>query len=264
MKRARRAPTRFDLYEWCVQAPEMQARFLRALHAGRPRVLVEDFCGPASIARAWALLDPRLTSAGIDVDPEPLAHAALRAKEQGIPPARFRAVRSDVLRVTRRADMIAAFNFAVCEIHKRDRLIAYLRRVARRLRPRGAFACDLYAGRDAFTTSSTTRRIRTAHGTVGYTWQQRAADPLTAIVENAIHFRLPNGRTIRNAFEYRWRLWSIAELREAMHEAGFASTEVHLSYGEAIDGEGNPIPIAAQPGDLPDDNFVAYVIGRVP
>ena len=48
---------RFDLYEWAVQAPAMQARFLRVVHAGGARVLREDFAGPAAIARAWVLLD---------------------------------------------------------------------------------------------------------------------------------------------------------------------------------------------------------------
>lgn len=266
MKRSRsspRSPSRFDLYEWCVQAPEMQARFLRALHGGSPRSLCEDFCGPASIARAWARLDPRYSSAGVDRDPEPIAHAMERAREQGITPAKFRAVRADVRKTTQRADAIAAFNFAVCELHDRASLLAYLRRVRRRLKKRGIFACDTYGGHDAFVPGSSSRRIRTPIGTVGYTWEQRDADPLTARVANAIHFQLPRARVMRDAFLYDWRLWSVMELREAMIEAGFSSTEVHLSYGEAIDGDGNPIPIAAQPGDADLDQYVAYVVGRV-
>ncbi len=258
----RRATSRFDLYEWCVQTPDLQARFLRALHHGTPTSLCEDFCGPASIARAWTLIDPRYTSAGVDRDPEPLTHAKRRAREQHIPPRRLRTLRADALKTTHRADIIAAFNFAACELHERPALLAYLRRVRRRLKKHGLFACDTYGGRDAFTPSSISRRLRTPIGVVTYTWEQRHADPLTARVENAIHFRLPRGKPMRDAFLYDWRLWSVPELREALIEAGFKSTEVHLTYGEAIDGEGNPVPVASQPGEIIDENFVAYVVGR--
>jgi SAM-dependent methyltransferase len=256
-------PSRFDLYEWCVQAPEMQARFLRALHEGSPRSLCEDFCGPASIARAWALLDPKYSSAGVDRDPEPIEHATARAREQGITPAKFRAIRADVLKATQRADVIAAFNFAVCELHERPALIDYLRRVRQRLKHEGIFVCDTYGGLDSFVPGSSSRRIRTPIGTVKYTWEQRYADPLDARVENAIHFKPPRERVMRDAFLYDWRLWTVMELCEAMDDAGFASTGVHLTYGEAIDGEGNPIPVAAAPGDADEDHYVAYVVGRV-
>ncbi|MBL8745633.1 MAG: class I SAM-dependent methyltransferase [Phycisphaerae bacterium] len=259
----RRAPTRFDLYEWCVQSPDLQARFLRALHPGAPSSLCEDFCGPASIARAWTLLGPRCSASGVDRAAPPLTHARRRAREQGITARRFRAIRSDVLRAAQRADIIAAFNFAVCELHERPLLLAYLRRVRGRLKRSGLFACDLYAGRDAFTPGTTSRRVRTPVGIVTYTWEQRRADPRSARVENAIHFRLPKSRLLRDAFRYDWRLWTIAEMRDALAESGFASSEVHLTYGEAIDGEGNPVPVPSKPGDTPDENFVAYVVGRV-
>lgn len=254
--------TRFDLYEWCVQAPELQARFLRALHPGSPRILIEDFCGPASIARAWCLLDARFRALGIDRDTEPLTHAARRASEQGIGRPQFRGVRADVRRAKEKGDIIAAFNFAVCELHVRKDLLAYLRRARLRLKQRGIFACDLYAGRDAFRPSRSTVTRTTPAGPVRYTWEQRSADVLAARVENAIHFRLLRGKEMRDAFVYDWRLWSIAELRDALFEAGFASSEVHLSYGEAIDADGNPVPVAAAPGDALDENFVAYVVAR--
>jgi hypothetical protein len=42
-----------ELYELTVQSPPDVVRMLRALHGGQPRVLGEDFCGTAALARAW-------------------------------------------------------------------------------------------------------------------------------------------------------------------------------------------------------------------
>lgn len=265
MNKAGRAITRYDLYEWCVQSPEMQARFLRALHGGRPRVMVEDFCGPASIARAWSLLGSGYAAHGVDRDAEPLTHALLRASEQRIPEGRFSVARADVLRTLcpkEGADVIAAFNFAVCELHDRRRLLSYLRRVRNRLKPKGIFACDVYGGVDSYSPGTSVRKIRTPVGRVEYTWQQRRADPLSGRVENAMHFRIGAARPLRNAFVYDWRLWSVPELLDALTETGFRSVQVHLSYGEAIDGSGNPVPTAAEPWSEAGDRYVAYVVGR--
>lgn len=257
-----RSPTRHDLYEWCVQTPTMQARFLSAVHGGSTRALCEDFCGPASIARAWILLGGGRTGAGVDRDPEPLTHARLRAREQGIQDEALALHERDILDADARADVIAAFNFAVCELRERAALVAYLRSARARLEPGGVFAADVYGGSDAYARGETVRAVRTPIGEVIYTWEQRRADPLTGRVENAMHFRLPGGEVWRDAFVYDWRLWSVPELRDAMKEAGFTSTEVHVSYGGAIDGEGNPVPVAADEWEEIDENFVAFVIGR--
>lgn len=267
---AGRAINRFDLYELCVQAPAMQARFLRALHPGRARTLAEDFAGPAAIARAWAALGPAHHAIVTDRDAGPLAHARRRAAEQLGDDAAARIIwrRRDVLRPParpREADVIAAFNFAVCELHARADLVRYLRHSRTRLRPRGLIAADLYLGAGAWRPGVERRRVRApdGRGSVLYEWEQRAADPLTGMVENAIHFTLPGGRRRRDVFVYRWRLWGVAELRDAMIEAGFARTEVHAGYGGAIDQHGDPVPRpVADPAEIDPENAVVYVVAR--
>jgi hypothetical protein len=67
---------------------------------------------------------------------------------------------------------------------------------------------------------------------------------------------------IRDAFVYDWRLWSIAEVRDAMEEAGFASVEVHDRLGDAVDSEGNLYPRALEPGEELDENWVVYAVAR--
>lgn len=254
---------RFDLYEWAVQSPQMQARFVRAVHGGDPRVLREDFAGPAAIARAWVLLDGANRAVAVDRDPEPLAHAMVRLRE-AVPGAgeRLTLVERDVREARDRADIVVAFNFGACELHSRRELLEWLGAALVSLEPGGVLVCDLYAGAEAFLPGETEQTVNTPAGPVVYRWEQRDADPLHGRVRNAMHFDLPDGRRVQNAFEYDWRLWSPPELRDAMLEAGFAQVDAYLAYGDAVDAEGDPFPRAHAPWDEADDTFVAYLAAR--
>lgn len=273
-----------DLYELAVQSADMQARFLRSLHKGQPRVLGEDFAGPAGIARAWLRLDEDHQAIAVDRDPVPLEHAAMRQREWDLRSDAPSAKRAGIDRLTLRVrdvmeagdhtDIIAAFNFALGELHSRAQLMTYLRHLLFRLEPGGVFVADVYGGPDAQAAGVYDRAVELPDawggGTLSYEWQQVWADPATGLVCNAIHFTLPDGTRIEDAFVYHWRLWGVAELREAMLEAGFRSTEVYESYGDAVDGEGNLYthPISTRL-DEPDEDasveepFVFYIAARV-
>lgn len=252
---------RFDLYERCVTNPVPTARFLRALHDGRPCVLGEDFSGTAALARAWIALDPRHRAVAVDRDPEPLARL------RGID--RLRCLHADVLNASDRVDILACTNFPIGYWHTRADLLTYLRHARTRLKPRGLLVCDLYGGSDAFTTGRYTTTLQgPARQRITYTWEQRHADPLTGLVTNAIHFQVKGpGRAaragrLRDAFVYHWRLWSIPELKDAMLEAGFASVDVHASLGDAIDHAGRVIVTqTTDPAELTDP-WVVYLAAR--
>lgn len=129
-------PDRHELYELAVQAPAEEARFLRALHPARPGtrlVLGEDFSGAGAIARAWVRLYPGSTAVCVDRDPEPIARLNRLAPPDGSIISR----RCDVMKATDRVDLLADFNFAICERTTRPDLIAYLRHAHSRLRPGG-------------------------------------------------------------------------------------------------------------------------------
>jgi len=265
-------PSRYDLYEIAAQVPPIQARFLRAVHGRNPHVLAEDFAGPAGIARAWLAIAPHFRAIVTDRDPEPLEHAKARLAErlEEAPDARATWNVCDVLEAGGRADVIAALNFAACELHERETLMTYLRHSLLRLEADGVLVLDVYAGPDAMLTGVSEQVIETDDGEIVYQWEQIEADPLTGRVRNAMHFRLPDGSELRDAFVYDWRLWTVPELRDALREAGFARTEVYTRLGEAmtadalivrpdsIDGE------RTEPFEDDDDNgpFVAYVVGR--
>ena len=125
------------------------------------------------------------------------------------------------------------------------------------------FVCDTYGGAGAFKLGGMTR-LHPSRGRdmIRYHWVHESADPLTGMVENSINFRVErDGEVVQEwprAFVYRWRLWSIAELREAMYEAGFGRTEVYKDVNIAPDQSAAPV---TDPRELGDD-WIVLVVGR--
>ncbi|MFN0012788.1 MAG: class I SAM-dependent methyltransferase [Phycisphaerales bacterium] len=261
--------SRFDLYELTVQNAGALVPLLMAIHGGTPRarLLAEDFCGTAALAREWVRTVKRGRATGMDIDAGPLAHA--RGSLRGA----VRLVRGDVLatRAPRgpKADIIFVGNFSIGEIHTRRVLVRYLRRCRERLAKGGVFICDIYGGASAFKTGAV-QRMHPVPGDaatrIRYTWHQREANPITGMVENALHFRVERAGEIvqemTDAFVYHWRLWSLSELREAMLEAGFARVEVYNKMLDATDSEGNAYVLPVEdPADL-GENWIVCVAGR--
>jgi hypothetical protein len=270
---------RYDLYELCVQSPRHVVAFLRGLHGESPLVLREDFCGAAAVSRRWCLEGQRRGDAsravGVDLDAEALDRAGAEARRAGVGD-RLALVRADALAPGEggggagAADVIFVGNFSIGYIAERRRLVEYLRRCRARLAAGsagwggGVFVCDTYGGSAAFRTGAHRRTHVGRRGeVVHYTWEHVAADPLTGMVENAISFRVEAGgevvQDLPRAFTYRWRLWGIAELREAMAEAGFGATEVHQRV--EVDPGARPEPVRSAV-DL-GENWIVCVAGRV-
>lgn len=259
---------RFALYELCVQHPQAMVPLLAALHGSGPRVLGEDFCGTAALCREWVTHVAGGRAVAVDRDPEALARIA--------PHPAITAVPGDVIEATQppganKVDVLHAGNFSIGYWHERIALLRYLRHARSRLNPGGVFVCDLYGGEGAFVTGSEEidYPLR-GGGTVTYTWEQRRADPISGHVLNAIHFRVrePGGpgcevrgrggreaRQIRDAFIYDWRLWGLAELRDALSDAGFEQSDVFAKTPDAVDGDGT---IHARPLHGPDDLDESY------
>lgn len=279
---------RLDLYERCVQNAPAAVELLLAIHAGggrqrrrTPTHLGEDFCGSAAVSRAWIARSPRHRAVALDLHAPTLAFAAARTPKAHAP--RLALVHANALtcplpRLRTPAppaplDILFVGNFSIAEIHARPALVAYLKRCRKRLGPQGVFICDTYGGPTAFAPGSMQRTLPgpASHPgtTIRYTWQQREADPLTARVENALHFRLLQGREViedlPDAFTYHWRLWSIPELRDAMAEAGFTHTDVYDQLPGAQDSKGryhlHPLTSADNLAD-PDHGYVVCIAAR--
>lgn len=259
---------RYDLYELCVQSVEVLVPYLVSLHANQPRTLAEDFCGTAALSRHWCRSIPSARAIAIDADPEPLARARPDA------PDTLTLIEHDLLAGALPAgldpaDLVFVGNFSIGEIHDRSALVAYLRRSHARLAPDGLFVCDLYTGVGALRTGQVHRDHRAPDGSrVRYTWQQRSVDLVSGLVTNALHMRVDRSGVItdelHDAFVYRWRLWSIPELRDALAEAGFARVEVYPKLDATPGSPPTPIADAQPDGAVTDDELAAVHIAAWP
>jgi len=282
-------PSALDLYEVCVQSASELVGLLEAIHGGSgkksPRRLAEDFCGTGAVSVEWVRRregrEECRSAVGCDLDELSLSHLAEKAKRAGVMASRTKAgvkgVRRDVVRgvppmdaATARADVVFVGNFSIGYIHERKLLVRYLKRSRSRLSTGGVCVVDTYGGESAFFAGTMQRKIPLADGRrVHYTWQQKEADPLTAMVTNCVHFMLQDAEAqggeislrIADAFVYHWRLWSVPELRDAFTEAGFRRVEVYGQVPDAKDGEGRVI-IEPMKADELDESYAVLVAGR--
>jgi hypothetical protein len=281
------AALRFLFYELAVTNAHALALFMASVRRAdvspsasgpstlREVVLREDFAGTAALARAWTRLSPRFRAVAIDRSRDVTRH---------IPAGPRLRVRSrDVFACTDRCDILAATNFPVCYSHTRKDLLRYLRHARACLNKDGVFVCDLYGGEGCWSPITQRRRVAVPKEWLGqplratpahkstipasfiYEWQQLAADQRTGLVHNAIHLSWKTAsrpRRIANAFEYHWRLWSIPELTDALHEAGFQTVDVYDHLADAMDIEGNVYVEPMARGQSPDATYVVYLVAR--
>ena len=258
---------KYPLYERAVQSPDTHIPWFVQLYRERlgryPRRLREDFCGTFALSCEWVRRNRRNSAVALDLDPEPLAygratHAASLTAEQR---RRLRPERRNVVAVTRPgADLLIACNFSVFVFKQRTQLVSYLRAARRSLAPDGLMILEI-AGGPGMIAPGRERKVYTRRKKPWFTyvWDQQSFDPLTHEAHYAIHFHFPGGKKLVNAFRYDWRLWTIPELREALIEAGFGTTEVLWETSHRGTGTGEFLP--AERGDNAH-SWIAYVLGR--
>jgi len=274
--RARRStliPDRHALYEVAVQGVDWDLDFLervwRYRHPGRePRLFREDFCSTAALATAWVRRGRERRAWGVDLDPEPLAWA----RRHRLPWAREAAkrvtlVRGDVREVRRPAvDVSCALNFSWWVFHERTDLLRYLRAARAGLSPGGVVVMNLFGGGDAERALIERTRKRAENAPDGtplpaftYVWEHESLNPVDRRLLAHIHFELRDGRKLRRAFTYDWRMYTIPELRDAVAEAGFSDFEVWAEGWDAHAKRGNGVLYRRTTLDN-EDTWIAYVV----
>ncbi|MEM7208384.1 MAG: class I SAM-dependent methyltransferase [Pseudomonadota bacterium] len=242
-----KAVDKHELYQKSVQNPEFELDFIektfREIRNRRPYAMREDFCGTALSSCEWVARSPQNHAHAYDIDTEVLdwgrANNArdLTPKQQ----ARLSIENCNVLSVRQsNFDACQAFNFSYWIFQERKQLLKYFRNVHRSLCTDGVFFMDAFGGFEAHKTQKEKREVDGFH----YIWEQEQYNAATAEMHCKIHFQLDNGKKLRNAFSYVWRLWGAKEIREALIDAGFSKTVLYL---QEFDDE----------TDEPLDSFVA-------
>ncbi|XP_057534109.1 uncharacterized protein LOC130812602 [Amaranthus tricolor] len=132
-------------------------------------------------------------------------------------------------------DIVCAFNYSCCCLHKRPELVAYFKHALGALSKKGGiFVMDLYGG----ASSEHQLKLRRRFPNFTYIWEQAEFDVIQRKTRISLHYQLQKPqRKIRNAFSYSWRLWSLPEIRDCLEEAGFRA--VHFWIKEMPDTEKN-------------------------
>ena len=254
---------KYEMYQRAVQEPEADIEFINDLYAARfgrrPATLREDFCGAAFLACEWVAFNEANRAWGVDLDPEPLAWGLAHnaAKFDDDQRERLTLVEGDVLTTRHEpVDVIAAFNFSYYCFNTRTELLEYFAAAFENLGAEGFFALDIYGGPEAQELVEET----TEHDDFSYIWDQDEFDPIQSRMVCYIHFETASGKRMKRAFSYDWRLWTIVELREALLEVGFASTEVHWEGLDEESGEGDGVFEMLETAEN-TESWIAYVIG---
>ena len=263
--RAERAD-RHTLYQLSVQNVESEIDFVfdtfKKIRRRKPRLLREDFCGTANTSCEWVRRRDSHRAIAVDIDPDPLQWGRENNLAELSDHARDRLelVQGDVLEVeTGKVDCLLAMNFSYWLFMDRETMVRYFRTVRETLVDDGVFFLDAYGGYDAFREYSERRKVEDEDFT--YVWDQHSYDPITGEMQCYIHFIFPDGSKMDRAFEYRWRLWTLPELREMLAEAGFSKVTVYWEGTDEETGEGNGEFEPAERGDA-DAGWIAYIVAE--
>ena len=126
---------------------------------------------------------------------------------------RLRLLQSDVRDArTPGMDIVLAMNFSYYLFMDRAALLDYFRGTLAQLAPDGILFLDAYGGYEA---PMVLQEPRECEGFT-YIWDQAEFNPIDSQMQCYIHFEFPDGSRMDRAFSYRWRLWTLPEIRELL------------------------------------------------
>ena len=256
---------KYFYYQKSVQSPENDVVYLkdayRELKGKNPKSLREDFCGTFLICCEWAKMHSDNQAIGVDLDPEPIKYGM----ENYLPDLKdYQQERVNVLQKNvldpnlPQADIVAALNFSYSIFKTRDLLRQYYKNCYDTLNKDGILVCDIFGGSQCYEPNEEETE-HTEHK-FSYFWDQDSWDPVTNEGMFYIHFKRKGEKKREKVFTYDWRMWSIPEMREIMHEAGFSKTHVYWE-GTTDDGEGDGEFKRVEKGE-DCESWVAYVVGE--
>jgi SAM-dependent methyltransferase len=255
------------LYEQSVQCVEAEIDFVdktyKKLRGRRAVWLREDFCGTANTSCEWIRRRDGNRAVGVDLDPEPLEWGRQHnVQALGEKAERLTLLQEDVLEVDTLSrfgpmDVILAMNFSYWIFQERATMRRYFQSVLEALADDGVMMLDACGGSEMHELREDTREYED----YAYVWDQAEFSPITHDMQCYIHFEFPDGSKMRKAFAYRWRLWSLPEIRDLLLEAGFSNVTVYWEGTERKTGEGNGVFKPSEKGE-PCPSWIAYIVAE--
>lgn len=252
-----------ELYELSVQCSESEVDFVaetyRSLREKPARLLREDFCGTANVCCEWVKRHKSNHAIGVDLDQSVLKWGKKHnlADLRGSQRKRIQLINEDVLTVeTEKPDIVSAMNFSYWLFKDRAMLKAYFQRIHHALKDDGIFFLDIYGGYESFHEVEEEREVETSIGDITYIWEQASFNPINHDLTCYIHFLFEDDSRLDQAFAYHWRLWTLPEIQDLLHEAGFRVTVYWQGWEEDGEPDGEFYP--ATEGDA-DAGWIAYI-----
>jgi len=257
------------LYQQAVQDVETELDFVEQTWSElrqRPAVFLrEDFCGTANTACEWIVRDDEHQAVGVDLDNEVLdwGRRYNLAELDDQQSERIELLNEDVLRTRPGlADIILAMNFSYYLFMQRDELREYFANALDSLVSDGILFLDAYGGYEAPMVLTEPRECEDEDGNeFTYIWEQAEFNPIDSCMTCHIHFDFPDESRMDKAFTYRWRLWTLPEIREILYEAGFSQVDIYWEGTDEKKNEGNGIYMPAEIGDA-DPGWVCYIVAQ--
>ena len=252
---------RHKYYEKAVQCVEPEIDFVEKnfirVRAKKAITLREDFCGTAKTCCEWIKRGDKKHAFGLDLSQEVLDWgmknniSKLTTEQQ----TRIEIINADVLEYGEQsADIILAMNFSYQIFKTRDALRSYFENAYRGLSDDGILFIDSFGGHESWREV----KEKTKFKKFTYFWHQKKFDPITHDILCHIHFKFKDGSTMKKAFTYDWRMWTLPELQELMHEAGFSNVTVYWEETDPKTGEGNGEYNPAKHGE-DDPSWIVYL-----
>lgn len=246
---SKRKPDIHQCYQEAVQNPRKEIINLQQIYhtvksddAPPMRLLREDFCGTAILCAEWVSKHVDNEAVGVDLDEAVLQYGRDHFKDSSVS-EKIQLVHANVLSVNNesldKVDLLAALNYGVCYFHTYATLLKYFQQCWSAIKPGGVLVCDGFGGRRCQFEPVDFRR-RCSH--FDYIFEQSAVDLLTNRTICSINFKFKDEQTgqlgkKQRAFVYDFRAWSVAEMAEAMREAGFEQVSVWVGESQMMSNQ---------------------------
>ncbi len=252
------------LYEESVQCTDFEVNFIKKIYkkynGARCHLLREDFCASALISSEWVKDHKQNISFCIDLDKKMISEAKktrkarLNEKQQkrmNIFYGNSASFNSD------KVDCVLAANFSYYVFKERKLLIKYFKHAKNQLKSKGIFMLDAFGGYEAHQLLEE----RTKHKGFTYVWDQSSFNPVNHDLKCFIHFEFSDKSSIKRAFVYDWRLWTLPEIKDCLHEAGFKKIDIYMQGWDEENDEESDKFYKVTKCDA-DPAWIAYIVAR--